>query len=35
VEYLIALYEISMYKGEQEGVTQKEIQNFLGFDTYN
>ena len=35
VEYLIALYEISMLKGEQGGVTRKDIQNFLGFDTYN
>ncbi len=35
VEYLIALYEISMHKGEQEGVTRKEIQNFLGFGTYS
>ena len=34
-EYLIALYEISMLKGEQGGVTRKDIQNFLGFDTYN
>ena len=35
VGYLIALYEISMLKGEQGGVTRKDIQNFLGFDTYN
>ena len=35
VEYLMGLNGILKYKGELEGVTRKEIQNYLGFDTYN
>ena len=33
MEYLIALYEISRSKRKQEGVTRKEIKNYLGLGT--
>jgi len=33
MEYLIALYEISRLKRKQDGVTRKEIKNYLGLGT--
>jgi len=33
MEYLIALYEISTSKKKQDGVTRKEIKNYLGLGT--
>jgi len=33
MEYLIALYEISRSKRKQDGVTRKEIKNYLGLGT--
>ncbi len=33
MEYLIALYEISRSKSQQDGVTRKDIKNYLGLGT--